>query len=225
MANGAPQPRFKAAKFVTQEDFAEFQEAVAAFFEGLEKDLETLQRNQAVLELATLKVAQDMESLSDVMVDLGLLTDQDDEEPDTENPSEHPYEDFGDPAALEDGREEYFQEPDEEPAEPETDEDWAPSFSYEKGEHEKGEPDPDIERFENEGGAAASDTPDAWHRAERQAEIRARRKAAIERFEEANESDPIEAETDPNSIADVPEEGIVIIPGSEDPRGMEPENG
>lgn len=72
--------RFKPVEWAREEDVAEMRGALAALGEHLHGEINDLSRHQEVLELAILKVMQDVESMSDVLVDAGLLQPMEDEE-------------------------------------------------------------------------------------------------------------------------------------------------
>jgi hypothetical protein len=160
--------------------------------------IDSLHNTQRIFEQALLKTLEDIESLSDTLVDAGILQ----VEEDTEEVEDLPLTD------------------DDVEADPEDIQLAAPDVL--------GQDDGKLVRVVVDSDNPANETEVEETQEERDARIaavRARRMAAVERqAEAANESDPIEAETDPNAITDVPEEGIVVDPGKDEPVMLDPDS-
>lgn len=175
-------PGFRPVQFAKQADLDAFHAEFHAVMENVQALLSDLDRHAEVLELAVIKVAQDNEYLSDVLVNAGLLES---EGPDPDDDEE-----------VEDV------DPDN------------PAHEVDLDEY--------LDTFRASDDGMPEEDPEA--REARAAAARARRAAAVETqglrelAEDANESDPSELDTDPNSITDVPEDGILIAPGKDEPQ-------
>ena len=182
-------------QFAKQADLDALHAEFHAVMENVQALLSDLDRHAEVLELAVIKVAQDNEYLSNLMVEVGLLTNDDD---------------MDDPRLA---REEIEDE----------DEDEAHSHIAVDPDNPAHEVDLDeyLDTFRASDDGMPED--DAEEREARAAAARARRAAAVEAqglrelAEDANESDPSELDTDPNSIRDIPEEGILVAPAKDEP--------
>lgn len=206
----AQNPRFKAKPFATQEEVQALNQHIHEHLQGIDTAMAGLNRVQAIFEQALIKTMQDIESLSDVLVEVGILTDDEiavgapEEEVEEERPGV--------------GYPEFFDD-----ADPNV-QDAVERFDRAFSEAEDGvQAEVDAHAGDR---ASGEGMPDAPSKEERQAAVRAKRMAFVEHeglkaFEEANEGTPAELDNDPNSVQDVPEEGIVVLPGR-DPFTGEP---
>lgn len=173
--------RFKAKPFATIEQLQEINDHVHQHLDAIIEALERIDRTQVIFETALVKVLQDVESMSEALVDAGILTDED-------------YE----------GGEEV-----EEPVEPAADD--FEQLAEEAEALAKGDTAvvADESRWEYEGGPAQEDPVARAERIEaararRAAAIQA---SGVRAFEEANED---RVPSDPNDIVGLPEEGILL---------------
>lgn len=173
--------RFKAKPFATVEQIEILSDHLHTHLQEMSVDVKDNSRALAIFEVALLKVLQDVESMSDALVDAGILTDEDYEGgEEVEEPVESDDDDF-----------EQLAEEAEALAKVDT------------------AVVDDESRWEHEGGPAQEDPVARAERIEaararRAAAIQA---SGVRAFEEANED---RVPSDPNDIVGLPEEGILL---------------
>lgn len=180
-------PRFRAAAFATQEALDDLGARAAEAIEALTAELADLHLHMRVFERALVANADDLESISDVLVQSGIIAlDPDDAEVEPEED--------GDPEAEEQSGADYPYPPND------------PSAFNDGG---------DAPVTVNSTDVSGGETP--AQRSARIDAARARRKATVDAqglkaFEQGNE-DPAGQMTDMNDLVDVPEEGVVVDAG------------